>query len=230
MKKTFSFFLGLAVVFSSFLISCENSDIEHEDNNNENENTAIYNVAVYSSDNGVAVIRDYAETSISVMGGTDITIAATPDEGYDFAGWRTEESAVPVNLGSVHTFEVSGDIALTAVFKIKPEEVQDTVYPVVEQQPEFPGGTTELMKYLSDNIIYPEISEANNSQGRAFVRFVVNADGSITDAFLLRSAGDVYLDMEALRVVSAMPNWTPGKQYGKPVRTYYTIPVTFRLR
>lgn len=228
MKKTFSFFLGLAVVFSSFLISCENSDIEHEDNNNENENTAIYNVAVYSSDNGVAVIRDYAETSISVMGGTNITIVATSDEGYDFAGWRVEENAAPVNLGSFYTFEVSGDIALTAVFK--QEEVQDTVYPVVEQQPEFPGGMEELMKYLSDNIIYPEISEANNSQGRAMVQFVVNADGSITDAFLLRSAGDVYLDIEAIRVICAMPNWTPGKQYGKPVRTRFVLPVNFRLK
>jgi protein TonB len=109
-----------------------------------------------------------------------------------------------------------------------PEE--ETIYQVVEDQPEFPGGMQALMKYLRDNINYPRISRENNSQGRAYVNFVVNTDGSITSVEILKSSGDIYLDKEAMRVVSGMPNWKPGKQAGKAVRVRFTLPVMFRLQ
>ena len=112
------------------------------------------------------------------------------------------------------------------------EEVveEETIYQVVEQQPEFPGGMRAMMKYLQDNINYPRISRDNNSQGRAFIRFVVNSDGSIQGVEVIKSSGDIYLDKEAVRVVEAMPKWTPGKQAGKPVRVFFTLPVVFRLQ
>ena len=112
------------------------------------------------------------------------------------------------------------------------EEVveEEQIYQVVEQQPEFPGGMQALMKFLRDNIQYPRISRENNSQGKAFISFVVNSDGSIQDVEVLKSSSDVYLDKEAVRVVSAMPNWNPGKQAGKAVRVRFTLPVTFRLK
>ncbi|MBO5921174.1 MAG: energy transducer TonB [Bacteroidaceae bacterium] len=106
---------------------------------------------------------------------------------------------------------------------------EDHVFQVVEEQPEFPGGMKALMKYLQENRNYPKLSRDNNSQGRVFVRFIVNADGSIGNAEILKSSGDIYLDKEALRVVGCMPQWSPGKQAGKPVRVYFTIPVVFRL-
>ena len=109
-----------------------------------------------------------------------------------------------------------------------PEE--ETIYNVVEDQPEFPGGMQALMKYLRDNIKYPSISRQNNSQGRAYINFVVNTDGSITDVEVMKSTNDVYLDKEAVRVVSGMPKWKPGKQQGKTVRVKYTLPVMFRLQ
>lgn len=109
-----------------------------------------------------------------------------------------------------------------------PEE--ETIYQVVEDQPEFPGGMQALMKYLRDNINYPRISRENNSQGRAYVNFVVNTDGSITDVEILKSSSDVYLDKEAVRVVESMPKWKPGKQAGKAVRVRFTLPVMFRLQ
>ena len=108
--------------------------------------------------------------------------------------------------------------------------VEEEVFQVVEVQPEFPGGTAALMKYLRDNIKYPRISRDNNSQGRAIIRFVVNSDGSIQDVEVFKSTGDIYLDKEAVRVVEAMPKWSPGKQSGKPVRVYFTLPVSFRLQ
>ena len=87
-----------------------------------------------------------------------------------------------------------------------------------------------LMRYLGENIKYPHVSRDNNSQGKTFVKFTVNSDGSIQDAEVIKSSGDVYLDKEALRVIEAMPKWKPGKQRGKPVRVKYTVPVNFRLQ
>ena len=112
------------------------------------------------------------------------------------------------------------------------EEVveEETIYQVVEQQPEFPGGMQALMKFLRDNIQYPRISRENNSQGKAYVNFVVNTDGSIQDVEIMKSSSDVYLDREAVRVVKSMPKWNPGKQAGKAVRVRFTLPVTFRLQ
>ncbi|MBQ3187949.1 MAG: energy transducer TonB [Bacteroidaceae bacterium] len=105
---------------------------------------------------------------------------------------------------------------------LPPPPPPTTKYQVVEKQPEFPGGMKALMKYLRDNI------KQNVSQGRTFVNFVVNTDGSIQDIAVLRSSGDVELDNEAVRVVSSMPKWKPGESQGKAVSVRFTLPITFR--
>lgn len=103
-----------------------------------------------------------------------------------------------------------------AVEEEEPEE--QTIFEVVEQMPEFPnGGMAGLMQYLSKNIKYPTIAQENGTQGRVTVQFVVNRDGSIVDAKVLRGV-DPYLDKEAIRVISSMPKWKPGMQRGKAVR------------
>ena len=115
-----------------------------------------------------------------------------------------------------------------AVEEEEPEE--QTIFEVVEQMPEFPnGGMAGLMQYLSKNIKYPTIAQGNGTQGRVTVQFVVNIDGSIVDAKVLRGV-DPYLDKEAIRVISSMPKWKPGMQRGKAVRVKYTVPVMFRLQ
>ena len=115
-----------------------------------------------------------------------------------------------------------------AVGEEEPEE--QTIFEVVEQMPEFPnGGMAGLMQYLSKNIKYPTIAQENGTQGRVTVQFVVNRDGSIVDAKVLRGV-DPYLDKEAIRVISSMPKWKPGMQRGKAVRVKYTVPVMFRLQ
>ena len=130
------------------------------------------------------------------------------------------------NLVSVETMS---DYADTEIVVAEEEVEEEEVYQVVEHQPEFPGGVQALYQYLADNINYPRVSRDNNSQGRVFVRFVVNADGSISDAEVVKSSGDVYLDREAVRVVSGMPRWKPGIQSGKAVNVYYVLPVSFKL-
>jgi protein TonB len=109
------------------------------------------------------------------------------------------------------------------------EESEQQIFTVVETMPEFPGGMGALMQYLAKSIKYPVIAQENGIQGRVTCTFVINKDGSIVDAQVLRGI-DPSLDKEALRVINAMPKWSPGKQRGKPVRVKYTVPVTFRLQ
>lgn len=106
---------------------------------------------------------------------------------------------------------------------------KDKVFDVVEVMPQFPGGQVELFNFLSDNVKYPADAEKKKIEGRVIATFVVDKDGSITDAEIVRS---VYpsLDAEALRVINAMPKWIPGKQSGKTVRVKYTVPLTFSLK
>lgn len=111
----------------------------------------------------------------------------------------------------------------------KPKVDENRVYDVVEQMPSFPGGSSKLMTYLSQNIKYPVVAEEHGIQGRVVVQFVVERDGSISDVKIVNSA-DPLLNSEAVRVIKSMPKWTPGKQDGQPVRVKYTIPVTFKLQ
>ena len=104
----------------------------------------------------------------------------------------------------------------------------DKIFQVAEEQPMFPGGMEELMKYLQKEIKYPKEAQDKGTQGRVIVQFVVNKDGSICEAKVMKPV-DPLLDAEALRVVNAMPNWTPAKQKGEPVRVRFTLPVSFRL-
>lgn len=112
---------------------------------------------------------------------------------------------------------------------VEEEPVEEEVFMVVEEMPEFPGGMGECLKFLAKNIKYPTIAQENGVQGRVIVQFVVNQDGSIVDPVVMRSV-DPYLDKEALRVIKMMPKWKPGKQRGKAVRVKYTVPVTFKLQ
>lgn len=108
------------------------------------------------------------------------------------------------------------------------DTTKNVVYDVTETMPQFPGGQGVMMKYLAANIKCPASAVKAKKQGRVIVAFVIQKDGSVTNARIVRSV-DPELDAEALRIVKAMPNWTPGTQDGKPVNVRYTIPVVFSL-
>lgn len=110
---------------------------------------------------------------------------------------------------------------------LPPED--DKVYEVVEVMPEFPGGQSELLKYLARNIKYPAESFKNKEEGKVQMAFIVNKDGSISDVRVLKSATPA-LDAEAIRVIKSMPTWTPGKNKGKAVRVSYTAPIYFKIQ
>lgn len=129
--------------------------------------------------------------------------------------------------------EIGGEIIKAKEEIAQPEppknEEENKVFDVVEEQPSFPGGQGALMAWLNDNIKYPVVAAENGIQGKVIVQFVVGKNGSISNVKVLRSV-DPSLDKEAVRVVSNMPNWTPGKQNGASVNVRFTLPVTFRLQ
>ena len=104
------------------------------------------------------------------------------------------------------------------------------VYQIVEVMPEFPGGMGEMMNFLFRNINYPAEAREAGKQGRAVVGFIVNIDGTISNAEIVKSAGDASLDAESVRVVESMPKWKPGMQGGKAVKTRLNLPVYFKLQ
>ena len=112
---------------------------------------------------------------------------------------------------------------------VEEEVVEQEIFQIVEEMPSFPGGEGKLMEYVAKNIKYPQIARETGIQGRVFVGFVVEPDGSISNVKLLRGIGGG-CDEEAMRVIKSLPKWKPGKQRGKPMRVSYQIPVLFKLQ
>ena len=102
------------------------------------------------------------------------------------------------------------------------------VFDTVEQMPEYPGGMQAMIEFLQANMKYPEDAAKQKVEGRVMVQFVVETDGSISDVHVAKQVFPS-LDAEAIRVVQAMPKWTPGKEKGNVVRVKYNLPIVFRM-
>ncbi|MBR5603744.1 MAG: energy transducer TonB [Bacteroidales bacterium] len=114
--------------------------------------------------------------------------------------------------------------------EIEEEEIVEAeIFKVVEVMPEFPGGPAKMMEYIQKNIKYPMMARESDIQGRVFVSFVVEPDGSISNVGVMRGIGGG-CDEEAVRVVNSMPKWNPGKQRGTAVRCSFTVPIIFKLQ
>ena len=97
-----------------------------------------------------------------------------------------------------------------------------------EKEPGFPGGEVAMANFIRDNVVYPELAREMGEQGTVYVQFVVNSDGTIQDVVVVKKVSEL-LDKEAIRVVKAMPAWTPGEQAGKKVRVRFTLPINFKI-
>lgn len=114
--------------------------------------------------------------------------------------------------------------------EIEEEEIVEAeIFTVVEQMPEFPGGAAELTRFIQKNIKYPMMARESDIQGRVYVNFVVEPDGSVSNVTVMRGIGGG-CDEEAVRIVNMMPKWNPGKQRGIAVRCSFTVPIVFRLQ
>lgn len=136
------------------------------------------------------------------------------------------------NEFSIETFENTGN-ADVFVPKVEIEEVEEEaeeeiIFTVVEESASFPGGMPEMYKYIGSNLVYPQQARETGTQGKVFVTFVVEKDGSLTDVKVLRDIGSGCGE-EAVRVVKSMPKWKPAKQRGKAVRMQFNLPISFTL-
>lgn len=128
----------------------------------------------------------------------------------------------------------TSDAGVTEIKEEAHEEVQEEAAPqevfvVVEEMPSFPGGDVELLKFISENLHYPEIAKENNIQGKVIMRFCVTYKGTVDQVSVARGV-DPSLDEEATRVVKMLPLFKPGKQGGKPVNVWYSLPISFQLK
>ena len=191
-------------------------------------------VQVVSADEGVADI--IAEEEIEITRPENTPPPPPPPPAPAVAEVLTVvEDDVELEQQDIVSSEDDATAAQTETFvapvveEEEEEESAQQIFTVVEKQPEFPGGTAELFKYLSKAIKYPVIAQENGIQGRVVCSFVVNRDGSIVDIQVMRGV-DPSLDKEAIRVISEMPKWKPGEQRGKPVRVRFILPVQFLLQ
>jgi len=125
---------------------------------------------------------------------------------------------------------VSSEVDIDIIIDVEEETepIVETIFDVVEEMPEYIGGIEKLYKYLSENINYPEQAKDFSIQGKVFVQFVVWKDGSIKDVKVVKGPHRL-LNEEALRVITKMPSWKPGKQRGKNVNARFTLPIKFKI-
>jgi protein TonB len=143
------------------------------------------------------------------------------------------EDNVQLMTADQATVEVVNEEFIEVVEEVK-EEVQEVEaepepFVVVEEMPMFPGGDPALLAYIAEHTNYPEVAKENNIQGKVIVRFCVTAKGTVSQISVLKSV-DPELDKEAMRVVSTLPAFKPGKQGGKPVPVWYMVPINFTLK
>ena len=140
-----------------------------------------------------------------------------------------EEMVVISMLSKSENADVVFEMPLEEAKKPELPQKEEVIFQVVEEMPEFPGGMQKAMEFLGKNIKYPTAAQQAKIEGRVIVQFVVGRDGSISDVHTLRGVCPD-LDAEAIRVVSLMPKWKPGKQRGKAVAVKFTMPIMFRLQ
>ncbi|MDP5120703.1 MAG: TonB family protein [Spirosomaceae bacterium] len=209
---------------------------------------SIYNLSINKN---VREIEGFVKSSdgdplagavITKKGSSEGTV--TDRNGYFKLNLSEENSRLIISFVGFETREISIEgIAEVTVKLTKQENVLDEmvvvssqdadlvgeeVFTTVEQNPEFPGGATEMYKYIGERIKYPKLAQQMKVEGKVFLRFVVQKNGEIGDIKILKGIG-YGCDEEAVRVISQMPKWTPGKQNGKPVNVYFTMPIKFAL-
>lgn len=169
-----------------------------------------------------------ASRSVKKGSSDRLKVVERKTEAKENGNTRSDDAALKGLLG-IGLGEAS-DISSTAIKPVAVSGNDDNPlnFTVVERLPEFPGGYSALVQWLTKNLKYPVAAQRAKRQGTVLVSFIVNKDGSITDRKVVKSASPE-LDREALRVLRNMPKWKPGEDRGKPCRTYFCIPIVFKL-
>jgi protein TonB len=214
--KALSLFMGMVIALAIMFVGFE---------------WGTHDVVVASSD---AVADIIAEEEIEITRPEEVQPLPPPPEQVVSEVLTVVEDDVELEQQEIlssedNQMEAQIQTYVAPVVVEEEEESAQQIFTIVEEMPHFPGGDGELLSFLSRSIKYPIIAQENGIQGRVHCTFVVNRDGTVVDAEILRGV-DPSLDKEALRVINTMPKWVPGKQRGKPVRVKFNVPVTFRLQ
>ena len=220
-KKSTGLLIGFVAVFAFLYIALEFTTVEMK-----TVQEAVENKAVEQQSSELMEFRIYRppQPKVEMVKPTEIKeqIKILEEDSDE----EESELLAPEDSGYEDVVEVDyvGDVMVE-------EEVQEEeIFIAVSKQASFPGGMQKMYEYLGKNIKYPAVSRNNGSEGKTTLRFVVEKDGSITRVEILKSSGDAFLDKEAVRVVSTMPKWQPADQNGRTVRSYFVLPVQFKLQ
>lgn len=153
------------------------------------------------------------------------------DDAVEEEPQKLQEEVKETNVGTKDQ-EGEKDLPVVPTEDTGPgEAAAPEIFTVVEEMPEFPGGTMEMMKYIQKNIQYPAMAREAGISGKCFLKFVVNGDGAISDVQILKGvAGCPDCDKEAMRVVKSMPKWKAGKQNGRAVPVFFNLPINFTIK
>ena len=221
MGRGFIYFLAIALIYG-VIETCTGSD-KKEPNKKASQRTE--KVTKNDKQENVKPVAENVQTEEIPQVASEGVSVVSSTNGEQVTAQQTSEEQVLEDLKEEQIEELPEEVA-----EETPENAiaEETVFDMVGQMPEFPGGHVALEKYLENHLQYPEVAQENGTQGRVTVQFVVNTDGSISDAQVVRGL-DSSCNGEALRLINSMPRWIPGQQDGKNVRVRYILPVTFRL-
>lgn len=226
-QRASGFLLGLIVVLSLFLVCLEfttsSPSTDVADDILDDVSQDIEMMPVMQQKNMIAAPQVAPKAAVpEKMKVVDEQVADVVEQ-HD--GTDTDNDAQAGAAGSSEAAE-SQTAALSPV--AVDEDDNPLNFQVIERLPEFPGGMVEFMKWLTKNLSYPVIAQQQKIQGKVLVSFIINKDGTISSPKVVKSVSPE-LDREALRVIRIMPKWKPGEDHGKPCRTYFCIPVVFKL-
>ena len=224
-QRASGFLLGLIVVLSLFLVCLEfttsSPSTDVADDILDDVSQDIEMMPVLQQKNMIAAPQVAPKAAVpEKMKVVDEQVADVVEQ-HD--GTDTDNDAQAGAAGSSEAAE-----SQTAALSPVDEADNPLNFQVIERLPEFPGGMVEFMKWLTKNLSYPVIAQQQKIQGKVLVSFIINKDGTISSPKVVKSVSPE-LDREALRVIRIMPKWKPGEDHGKPCRTYFCIPVVFKL-
>jgi protein TonB len=227
-RKVSGFLLGLVVALSLFLVALEFTSQsgmpEVGDDVLDDVSQDIEMMPAVHRDDMVAAAPGGSRSSVS----DKINVVDKPVDDDAANAPMTDKEALKKLLG----VGFGGNAAVSDVTlqpaAVNADEDNPLNFQVVERLPEFPGGMSAFVQWLTKNLKYPLTAQRAKRQGTVLVSFIVNKDGSIADRKVVKSVSPE-LDREALRVLRLMPKWKPGEDHGKPCRTYFCIPIVFKL-
>lgn len=226
-QRAFNFLLGLVVVLSLFIVALEftvpDAQPETGDDVLDDLSQDIEMMPVVSRDAIAAASAAGKKTDVAGK----ITVTDTPaaDVDADILPGVSDVAATLAGMGISSVTDIQNTYIPVSTVQNNDNPLN---FQVIERLPEYPGGMSAFVQWLTENLKYPVTAQRSKVQGTVLVAFIVNKDGSITDLKVVKSVSQE-LDREALRVLRLMPKWKPGEDHGKPCRTYFSIPIVFKL-